>query len=419
MPGADGRDRDPLSRRELLIGAAGAAAAGLAACERPADGTPAAPAPEPTVGRAPPVPATGMRYRALGRTGLEVSEVGFGGLPVDDPEVLRYAIERGMNYVDTSPCYRRGASEEAIGRALAGGWRDRVVLVTKWCPHHEGRPARTAEFLAQLDRSLARLATDHVDVVLNHEVGRSSDGRGVERLKDPEMLEAFARARTAGKVRFLGASGHDGDLPSVMGYAVESGDFDVLLCRYSFLDYPDQQRLIERAHAAAVGFVAMKTLAGAKGADLDPFRAGGATFKQAALKWVLANPKLSNLVISIASRRQVDEYVAASGVPLADEDVALLDAYTRRHSREVCRFCNACEPACPGDVRVADTLRFSMYLHEYGESERARAAYAALGGVRDAASCAPCPAPCVAACPHGLAVRDLLLRAHGALTRSI
>lgn len=415
MPGVD--DRDPLSRRELLIGAAGAAAAGLAAgCERPADGTPAAPA--PAAGHAAAAPATGMRYRALGRTGLEVSEVGFGGLPIDDPEVLRYAIDRGMNYVDTSPCYRRGASEEAIGRALSGSWRDRVVLVTKWCPHHEGRPARTAEFLAQLDRSLARLGTDHVDVVLNHEVGRSSDGRGVERLKDAEMLEAFARAKAAGKVRFLGASGHDGDLPGVMGYAVDSGAFDVLLCRYSFLDYPDQQRLIERAHAAGVGFVAMKTLAGAKGADLDAFRAGGATFKQAALKWVLANSKLSNLVISIASRKQVDEYVAASGAPLADEDVALLDEYSRRHSREVCRFCNACEPACPGGVRVADTLRFSMYFHEYGEVERARTAYAALAGAGDATACAPCAAPCVAACPHGLSVRELLVRAHGALAPS-
>ena len=302
--------------------------------------------------------------------------------------MLRYAIERGVNYVDTSPCYRRGASEEAIGRALAGSWRDRVVLVTKWCPHHERRPARTAEFLAQLDRSLARLGTDHVDVVLNHEVGRSSDGRGVERLKDPEMLEAFARAKAAGKVRFLGASGHDGDLPGVMGYAIDSGHFDVLLCRYSFLDYPDQQRLIERAHAAGVGFVAMKTLAGAKGADLDAFRAGGATFKQAALKWVLANPKLSNLVISIASRRQVDEYVAASGTPLDDQDVALLDEYSRRHSREVCRFCNACESSCPDDVRIADVLRFSMYFHEYGQEQRALESYARLVSAERGAHCA-------------------------------
>jgi predicted aldo/keto reductase-like oxidoreductase len=69
-------------------------------------------------------------------------------------------------------------------------------------------------------------------------------------------------------------------------------------------------------------------------------------------------------------------------------------------------------------VRVADTLRFSMYFHEYGETERARSAYAALGGVGDASPCSPCAAPCVAACPHGLAVRDLLLRAHGALAAS-
>jgi predicted aldo/keto reductase-like oxidoreductase len=289
------------------------------------------------------------------------------------------------------------------------------VVTTKWCPHHAGRPARKQSFLDSLDGSLERLGTDHVDVVLNHEVGKRSDGRGWERLADPEMLEAFAVAKRAGKVRFLGASGHDGDLVEVMTRAVGSGDFDVLLCRYSFLDYPDQQELIDRAHAAGVGFVAMKTLAGAKGAELERFRGRQTTFKQAALKWVLANRKVSNLVISISSRRQVDEYVAASGgAPTLAERAALIE-YAAVFGDRVCRFCNRCEPACPWDVRVADVLRFSMYFHDYGERERALAAYAALAPGARATACAACPAPCVAACDYGLPVRDLLREAHAAL----
>ena len=322
---------DRLTRRDLLRGAAvvgGAAAlAGFALQAAPA----AAPA--------------GTRYRKLGRTGLSVSEIGFGGLPLNDPEVLVYALDRGINYVDTSHCYRRGGSESAIGKALKGR-RERFVVTTKWCPHHSGQPAKKEVFLAQLDESLRRLGTDYVDIVLNHEVGRNSDGRGVARLKDEEMLAAFATAKQAGKVRFLGASGHDGDLMEVMGHAVDCGNFDVILCRYSFLDYPDQQRLIARAHAQGVGFIAMKTLAGAKGADLRSYRGGGTTIKQAALKWVLSNRELSNLIISIASRGQVDEYAAASGQVLAAADEELLAAYAADYSREVCRFCNACEPAC-------------------------------------------------------------------------
>jgi len=364
--------------------------------------------------QADPPPASTMRFRTLGRTGLRVSEIGFGGFPLDDPEVLVYALERGINYVDTAPCYRGGASERAIGPALKGR-RDKFVLTTKWCPHHAGKPATKQVFLDLLDGSLRRLGTDHVDIVLNHEVGRRSDGTGVERLKNPEMFEAWEAAKKAGKARFLGASGHDGDLPGVMGYAIDSGLFDVVLCRYSFLDYPEQQQLIDRAAAAGVGFIAMKTLAGAKGADLDKFRDRQTSFKQAALKWVLSNPKLSNLIISISNRRQVDEYVTASGVPIAAADFTVLDEYAALFSREVCRFCNACEPACPDNVRIADILRFSMYFHDYGQEQRGVESYARLVAAERAAHCAHCAGFCEAACGYDLPVKSLLLRADAAL----
>ncbi|HEX9799134.1 MAG TPA: aldo/keto reductase [Thermoanaerobaculia bacterium] len=405
-----------ISRRDVLYGAAasaGATVAGCGAAEPPAAGA-AATGPVAAHAAEPPAARGGMRYRRLGRTGLEVSEIGFGSVPLDDPEVLLYAAELGVNYVDTSPCYRGGRCEEAIGRALERA-RDRFVVTTKWCPHHFGRPARKQVFLDLLDGSLRRLRTDHVDIVLNHEVGRSSDGLGYARLENPEMLAAFETARRAGKVRFLGASGHDGDLMDVMTRAVDSGNFDVLLCRYSFLDYPDQQKLIDRAHAAGVGFVAMKTLAGAKGAELDRFRSRQTTYKQAALKWVLANPKVSNLVISIASRRQVDEYAAAADGEMTLAERAALAEYAAVFGDEVCRFCNRCEPVCPHAVRVADTLRFSMYFHDYGERERGRELYAALDPARRADHCAGCPAPCVAACDYGLPVQRLVLAAHAAL----
>lgn len=402
----------PLSRRDLLAGAAAASGvAALAGCRAPIDDPPAAMA---TASGA--APAGTMQYRTLGRTGLRVSEIGVGGFPLDDPDVLLYAAERGVNYVDTAHCYRGGASERAIGRALKTA-RDRFVVTTKWCPHHIGQPARKQVFLDMLDESLRRLQTDHVDVVLNHEVGRHSDGEGVERLRNEEMFAAFETARQTGKVRFLGASGHDGDLMSVMDWAVESGRFDVILCRYSFLDYPEQQALIDRAAQKGVGVVAMKTLAGAKGADLDRFRDRQATFKQAALKWVLSNAKLSNLVISISSRRQVDEYVPASGSSLAAADHAALAEYAALFSHEVCRFCNACESACPDDVRIADVLRFSMYFHEYGQEQRALASYANLVAAERGAHCAHCGGHCESACGYDLPVRTLMLRARGALDR--
>jgi hypothetical protein len=385
--------------------AAGGLAPAAAAAAGPASG--AAPAAE----AGGPLP---MPRRRLGRTGLEVSEIGFGGYPIDDPDVLLHALDRGINYVDTANCYRGGGSETAIGRALKGR-RDRFVVTTKWCPHHVGKPPRKRHFLEQLDASLKRLQTDHVDIVLNHEVGRNSDGRGLERLRNPEILEAWAEAKRAGKARFMGASGHDPDLMEIMHWAVDSGHFDVLLCRYSFLDYPEQDRLIARAAAQGVGFVAMKTLAGARGADLDRFRDRHVTFKQAALKWVLANPKVSNLVISIAGRRQVDEYAAAAGRPLTRADNLLLDEYAREFSDQVCRFSGACMEACPHEVRVADILRFSMYYHEYRQEGRALQSYARLVAAERAAHCLHCAGFCEQACHYDLPIRTLMLRADATL----
>lgn len=388
--------------------ATSAPATGALATGAPAAGAAAAPA-----GEAPAAPAPGgaMAYRTLGRTGLKVSEIGFGGYPVDDPDVIRYALDRGINYLDTSHCYRGGRSETTIGEALRGR-RDRAVLTTKWCPHHIGRPAKKQVFLDMLEASLKRLQTDHVDIVLNHEVGKSSDGIGLARLQDPEMFEAFAAAQKAGKARFLGASGHDPDLMGVMHHAVDSGRFDVLLCRYSFLDYPEQDRLIDRAHAKGVGFIAMKTLAGAKGADLDRFRGRHATFKQAALKWVLSNARVSNLVISINSARQVDEYVPASGRPLRQADADILKEYEEAFSTQVCRYSGACLPECPENVRIADILRFSMYYHEYRQENRALESYARLVASERAAHCVNCSGFCEQACAYDLPIRTLLIGAH-------
>ena len=396
----------------LLTGAVTAAAA--SACRR--DQTPAGGAAEPAGFAAQPIPAAPapMPLRTLGRTGLQVSEIGFGGFPIDDPDVLLYALDRGVNYVDTSNCYRGGQSETAIGKALKGR-RDRFVVTTKWCPHHVSEKPVKQAFLAQLETSLKRLQTDHVDVILNHEIGKHSDGIGVDRLKNPEMLEAFEEAKRSGKARFLGASGHDADLMPIVDYAIGAGPFDVLLCRYSFLDYPQQQGLIEKAHAAGVGVVAMKTLAGAKGADLDRFRDRHVTFKQAALKWVLSNDKVSNLIISINGTRQVDEYVAAAGGTLTAEDRGILDEYAAEFSTQVCRYSGACLPACPEGVRIADILRFSMYFHEYGQEQRGLESYARLVEAERAAHCLHCAGYCEQACAYDLPIRSLMIRADNAL----
>lgn len=267
-------------------------------------------------------PNVRMQYRPLGDTGLVASEIGFGGYPVRDHRVVEYAIDRGINYIDTAWDYTGGVSEETIGKAMSSR-RDEVVLTTKW---HPWSKTSAEEMLEQLNTSLTRLKTDHVDFLLVHQVGKNSGGdhEGIERLQNPELFKAMDIARRQGKVRYFGCSGHDPDLMQIMNYALDLPDIKLILCRYNFSAYPEQPELFHRAREKGIATIAMKTLAGARVAGIQPDSEQGQTFKQGALKWVLKNNDLSNLIISISSKEQVDEYVLASGRVMKEEELVTL-----------------------------------------------------------------------------------------------
>src|SRR5215207_4658682 len=150
----------------------------------------------------------GMPYRTLGSTGERVSAIGLGGhhlgvKSVDEKLALRIihrAIERGITFMDNSWDYNEGASEERMGKALQGGRREKVFLMTKI----DGRSRKEAA--RQLDESLRRLRTDHVDLVQHHEIIRFEDPH---RIFDPDGANAALEdARKAGKVRYVGFTGH-------------------------------------------------------------------------------------------------------------------------------------------------------------------------------------------------------------------
>src|SRR5581483_8258846 len=152
--------------------------------------------------------ASDMTYRPLGRTGETVSAIGLGGwhlgLPkVSDAEatrIVRTAIDRGVTFLDNSWDYNEGASETRMGRALADGYRQRVFLMTKI----DGRSKQEAA--RQLDESLRRLRVDTIDLVQHHEILRFEDPH---RIFDPDGANAaLLEARQAGKLRFIGFTGH-------------------------------------------------------------------------------------------------------------------------------------------------------------------------------------------------------------------
>ena len=150
----------------------------------------------------------GMAYRTLGRTGERVSAIGLGGFHIGKPELeeaesirlIRTAIDRGINFMDNSWDYNQGQSEIRMGKALQDGYRQKVFLMTKL----DGRTRQEAA--KQIDESLKRLLTDHVDLIQHHEIIRFEDPDRI--FAEAGAHEAVLEAKKAGKVRYIGFTGH-------------------------------------------------------------------------------------------------------------------------------------------------------------------------------------------------------------------
>ncbi len=371
-------------------------------------------------GAVPEEPRVRRRVR-LGRTGLTISDVSFGSSRLrGDERLVHHALERGIDYFDTAESYTGGRSEETLGKALAGK-REKVVLVSKVkCERDSSRD----ELMRALEGSLRRLRTDRVEVYLNHAVNDP------ERLRNDEWAEFASRARAQGKIRFTGMSGHGGRLVECLDEALDRDLVDVILVAYNFgqdpafyqrftqrFDFvarqPDLPRVLARAKQKDVGVVAMKTLMGGRLNDLRPYEGGGATYAQAAFRWVLSGPHVDALVVSMRSVAEIDEYLGASGWRRPDvADLALLARYVERNGERQCRYgCADCAGACPQGVPIPEVLRTGMYARDQGDLELARADYARLG--TDASACLSCTArPCAGACPNGLRLERLVEDAH-------
>jgi aryl-alcohol dehydrogenase-like predicted oxidoreductase len=200
-----------------------------------------------------------MEKRALGRTGLEVTVLGFGGSEIGYEQadlkmverVLGSALDAGLNCIDTAECYLE--SEELIGRAVSGR-RASFYLFTK-CGHASGLdlPDWDAQLLKQsIDRSLQRLRTDHLDLLQLHSCSREVLERG-------EVIEVLQAARDEGKTRFIGYSGDSLDALS----AIECGAFDTLQTSINIADQEALELTLPRARERGMGIIAKRPIANA------------------------------------------------------------------------------------------------------------------------------------------------------------
>ncbi len=356
---------------------------------------------------------TGSRvssYRRLGRTEARVSDIslgsgqGTGGRQTI--EVAREAIERGINYFDTAPDYSEAGSEHRLGVAMKG-MRDQMFIATKFCQPtgHLAEGSSVEDYMEAVNGSLRRLQTDRVDLVHVH----SCDS--VARLMDENVHEAFDRLKEQGKVRFLGVSTHTPNLAEVANAAIDSDRFDVMMLAYHHGAWPTLGQIIDRAAAKDIGVVAMKTLRGSKHKGLLWSRDERDSFTQASFKWVLDNPSIACLVISLWESAQLDEFLYASGQRPTTSDLAVLERYQELTRESHCRpHCGTCLGQCPEGVPVHDVLRHRMYYEDYGAQRDAIRGYAALPV--DAGACSQCGAACANACPYGIDIAERTRGAH-------
>jgi predicted aldo/keto reductase-like oxidoreductase len=459
-----------LDRRSFLrTGGAALAASVAAGCatttgsgpersQAPAAGTGAGAA-DPAAG------ATGPRVRAhrrLGRTGFEVSDVVMGCGSIAEPNVVRYACDRGVNLLDTAERYENGRSEEKIGQAMPHLERENIFLVTKLKRAEEDTEQ---SLLDRFARCLERLRTDYVDALYMHAV---SDVAGVS---DATFHRVAARLKADGKIKHLGISSHGprndtGDsLEDVLLAAVEDGRFDVMMLVYSFLKPEAGARVLRACRERDVGGIAMKVTAGVMKVEpfdpeapageyarvLDKLLKRGKTRAEAiariqrwvdemraaaeptrpfmdahgidseqelhrcSIRWALANPDAAAACVSMRDFDAVNAALAASGDPLTAGSRHTLDAWARASRTIACPpGCTECVAACPHGVPVNTIHRYAYYFQQRREQKQAMHKYAGLG--RGAEACFDCSAPCRGACPGGLPIQASLVHAHQLLT---
>ncbi len=334
-----------------------------------------------------------LHRRELGQTGIKVSVIGLGGVPIvrvsaqEATRVVHAALEQGINFIDTARSY--GDSEEKLGHALRGK-RSGVVLATK-------SMARDGDSMARdIARSLTLLATDYIDLYQVHDV-RAGDLEPI--MARGGALEALLEARRRGQIGHVGLSCHH---PDVMIPAIETGAFATIQLPLNIVDYPLFADAIPPAVARNMGIIVMKPLCGGilKSPDL-------------ALRFVLSHP-VSVAIPGMASVDEVDENasVGVDQAGLKPGEVELLRSEADALGNTFCRRCGYCIP-CPAGIEIPDVFRFERYHVSYFAREWAQAQYRALE--HRAEACLDC-GECEARCPYGLDIRGALLRAHRLLS---
>lgn len=328
-----------------------------------------------------------MEYTTLGKTGLRISKIGFGGIPIQkvDAEVTRTLMEKlaaeGVNYIDTARGYT--VSEQFLGEALVG-MRDQFVLATK-------SMSRTKEAMAKdIEISLGNLKTDYIDLYQVHNPTVEDLDKV---LAEGGALEALMEAKAAGKIGHLGLTAHSTE---VFERALELDWVETIMFPYNIVETQGEE-LMGRCTEKNIGFVCMKPLAG-----------GALEDASLALRFISQNPDVSVVIPGMYDVNEIGQNIAAVSDPkaLSEEELQKIEAVRKELGTQFCRRCNYCQP-CSAGINISGAFLFEGYLRRYGLGGWAKERYMAMP--KKAEDCIGCGA-CEKRCPYQLPIREMLAR---------
>ena len=326
-----------------------------------------------------------MDYRVLGKTGLKISRLGFGGIPIqridaEDTKVLIHALkDAGINYIDTARGYT--VSEEYLGYALEG-IREHFVLATKSMSRDK------ASMEKDIAISLSNLRTDYIDLYQIH----NPTLQQLEQVAAPGgALEALQEAKAAGKIGHIGLTAHSAE---VFRKALEMDWVETVMFPYNIVE-TQAEKLIRACAEKGVGFVCMKPLAG--GAIED------ATL---ALRYICANDDVTVVIPGMAEEKELQQNLAAVNdvSPLTPEEKANILEVRSALGTNFCRRCDYCQP-CSAGINISGAFLFEGYLSRYGLADWAKGRYNTMK--KFASDCIGCGA-CEDRCPYHLPIREML-----------
>jgi aryl-alcohol dehydrogenase-like predicted oxidoreductase len=331
-----------------------------------------------------------LEFRTLGKTGLKVTAVSMGVMNCSDPAVLHRAFDLGINFYDTADCYMHGHNEEMVGKVFQGK-REKVFIETKVHAHDEKK------MRASVERSLRRLKTDYIDILLWHGL------HSPEEVSDTGLYEFMTKMKKEGKARFTGFSAHS-NMANVLREAAKSNFHDVALVSYNFTHSKKLEEAVALAAKSGIGIIAMKTQAG----GYKKQRMGGLSPHQAALKYVLMDQNISMAIPGVTTIEQIEECAAVMGASFSKKNLDELKEYQSFLQGRICTMCGGCIGECPYEVPHSDLLRLVMYRDGYENDSLLRESLRMIAK-KEIQHCSECSS-CSVICRRGLDIQAQIKR---------